>query len=292
MINHLMMMTVHRFSFVLPLLLLDGAMGLSPRATSTSRRTFVGQSVFGGLATATSSSRALAAEDKPAAAAAAAEAPAAAPSKPSPANFQGEYWDPLHPNGFRTVYMSGDKMTIVGKDEPEGKLWSVEASVEGTKAAVDFSSKGGPKDVTATYADKFGAVGITFPDGNRWAKVNSMAGLYSDPAHPDGYKLLTVYPLGFGNDYFISTIYSKDGPSKPLTKLGGRLTLTGQGKLPPGQIAVDFNNGWGMPGMETIAQFDGEKLNFPEGTKRPAWTKLSPKKLLEACPASDLLDSC
>ena len=47
-------------------------------------------------------------------------------------------------------------------------LWEVKGSVRSASSAVlDFSLKGGPSDLAATYADG----GIVFPDGNKWKKV-------------------------------------------------------------------------------------------------------------------------
>ena len=44
----------------------------------------------------------------------------------------------------------------------------VKGTYEGKTITVDFTPKGGPKDVTATYAI---GKGLTFPDGNTWAKI-------------------------------------------------------------------------------------------------------------------------
>ena len=50
----------------------------------------------------------------------------------------------------------------------DGKPWTVRGTYEGKSINVDFSPKGGPKDVTATYSI---AGGLTFPDGNAWKKI-------------------------------------------------------------------------------------------------------------------------
>ena len=239
---------------VLLLLLFGDGNALSREVSS--RRTFVGSSIF--AVSVSKFAKSAQSEDTVA-------------SATPPASFSGEYWDPYHPTGFRTVKLSGNLLNIVGKDEPDLPTWKVTGDVNGNTAKIDFSSKGGPKDLTGTYVDKFGSVGISFPDGNRWVKVSEMQGLYSDPSHPEGYRLLTIYPLGFGSDYYIASIFAKDGPNKSTKKIGGRFTLPG-GKLPPGQVAIDFSNGWGAPGQETIAKFDGQNLNFPD---REKWSKLS-----------------
>merc|ERR1712094_99040 len=50
--------------------------------------------------------------------------------------------------------------------------WALAATFakDGQSMKVDFSPKGGPKDVTGTWN---GEDGITFPDGNTWAKLES-----------------------------------------------------------------------------------------------------------------------
>lgn len=85
---------------------------------------------------------------------------------PATAGWGGRYSDPNHPRGFRDISVGADGvMTIVGKDEPDGPTWKLTAKVEGTQAKIDFSPKGGPKDLLAVL----GNGKITFPDGNACA---------------------------------------------------------------------------------------------------------------------------
>merc|ERR1719353_2754466 len=80
----------------------------------------------------------------------------------------GKYSDPAHPGCKRTVTTVGtNKVVIDGADE-DGKKWTVRGTYEGKSITVDFTPKGGPKDVTATYAL---GKGLTFPDGNTWKKI-------------------------------------------------------------------------------------------------------------------------
>ena len=39
--------------------------------------------------------------------------------------IDGEYWDPFHPTGLRTVQVSGNTATLVGRDDFDGKEWKV-----------------------------------------------------------------------------------------------------------------------------------------------------------------------
>lgn len=80
----------------------------------------------------------------------------------------GKYSDPAHPGCTRTVTLIGtNKVLIKGADE-DGKPWTVRGSYEGKTVTIDFTPKGGPKDVTAQYSI---AGGLTFPDGNTWKKI-------------------------------------------------------------------------------------------------------------------------
>ena len=45
--------------------------------------------------------------------------------------------------------------------------WKVKGTVSGQSIVIDFSPKGGPKDVEAKYVI---GKGLVFPDGNTWTK--------------------------------------------------------------------------------------------------------------------------
>ena len=123
--------------------------------------------------------------------------PSSAAASTDSAQLDGTYWDPYHPSGIRSVMVTGNTATIAGKDEPAGPLWKVRGccsnrlrrsslctmtsqlifwiptpqlsgAVNGDEVLIDFSPKGGPKDLlgkfVATSAD---STGIVFPDGNK-----------------------------------------------------------------------------------------------------------------------------
>lgn len=123
----------------------------------------------------------------------AAESASATSAKTGQASpFTGEYDDPNHPNCLRQVKVvgaplrgdgtrsanpiievtgydgkSGDKMCT---DRPtRSDLWKLQGTVNrnNVEAVIDFSPKGGPKNLKATFDND----GIVFPDGNRWTKV-------------------------------------------------------------------------------------------------------------------------
>lgn len=106
--------------------------------------------------------------------------------------FQGDYDDPNHPGCLRQVKVVGAPMRgdgtrsaypvleVTGYDGKDGEkmcttrptradLWKVQGTVRSnTEAVIDFSAKGGPKNLAAKYENG----GIVFPDGNKWTKVS------------------------------------------------------------------------------------------------------------------------
>jgi hypothetical protein len=85
-------------------------------------------------------------------------------------SFQGEYTDPFHPGCLRKITVEGKKVTIIGSDDVDSKkIWKLNAVEEKAgEILVDFSPKGGPKDLLGKYSlDKNR---IEWPDGNAWTK--------------------------------------------------------------------------------------------------------------------------
>lgn len=79
------------------------------------------------------------------------------------------YLDPHHGNAPRRVALhSNGIIHITGRDSPRGKIWRVTGKVDKhNQATLDFSKKGGPKDIKAKITkDK-----IIFGDGNAWTSV-------------------------------------------------------------------------------------------------------------------------
>ena len=86
--------------------------------------------------------------------------------EPAGIRFAGSYSDPNHPGCPRKVKLAGKNAVIIGSDE-DGKAWKVKAEVSGRRLLIDFTPKGGPADVVATWT----GLGLSFPDGNVWTKV-------------------------------------------------------------------------------------------------------------------------
>lgn len=103
------------------------------------------------------------------------------------AAFQGVYSDPNHPKGYRVIVANGEGATLKLKDGPNESLMSLPVKVNLPKLTFDFSSKGGPSDAVGTVLKKGD---IEFPDGNVWTKAQGVEGVYSDPNHPEGYRVI------------------------------------------------------------------------------------------------------
>lgn len=142
--------------------------------------------------------------------------PAIAAMKTGAANpFTGDYDDPNHAGCLRQVKVVGAPLggngirssipviEITGWDGPDGSakacttrpnspddLWQVQGRITSTSTAtIDFSSRGGPDNLLATYEGGR----IVFPDGNKWKKISeqkdrrprNMSTLSSGPAFRD-----------------------------------------------------------------------------------------------------------
>ncbi len=68
--------------------------------------------------------------------------------------FVGGYSDPKHPDCLRSIVVRDSRITVVGSDNTDGsKKWVLKATeVDSGKLLVDFSPKGGPKDLLGVYS--------------------------------------------------------------------------------------------------------------------------------------------
>merc|ERR1712146_525972 len=90
--------------------------------------------------------------------------------------FDGTYSDPNHPNCTRTISArTADKAVVTGTDGANGGAcdgttdvqWGpLDAKVNGETIVIDFSPKGGPKDLTGTLSED--SKRINWADGNFW----------------------------------------------------------------------------------------------------------------------------
>lgn len=92
----------------------------------------------------------------------------------------GSYSDPNHPNCQRVISSTKDgksDIRLTGTDgnpgcppDGSGKTWQLTGSVQGSNVFVDFSPKGGPKDLKGVFDENDRA--IRWPDGNVWSQKN------------------------------------------------------------------------------------------------------------------------
>lgn len=76
------------------------------------------------------------------------------------------YTDPNHDGAPRIISIKKNgKLTIVGRDHPGGPKWKISGTIDKKHDAVlDFSSKGGPKNIKANILPSR----VKFGDGNVW----------------------------------------------------------------------------------------------------------------------------
>jgi hypothetical protein len=78
------------------------------------------------------------------------------------------YTDPNHNMTRKVTYLEDNNIKITGKDSVKGKRWSINGKVDkNNNAILDFSSKGGPKNIRAKFRKKE----IEFGDGNIWKRI-------------------------------------------------------------------------------------------------------------------------
>lgn len=95
-------------------------------------------------------------------------------------DFTGSYSDPNHPNCLRAISNGAENMVrVTGTDgnpgcpvDGSGREWALTGMVSGSTIQVDFSPKGGPRDLQGVY-DESGTPGIRWPDGNKWSLIAS-----------------------------------------------------------------------------------------------------------------------
>ena len=106
--------------------------------------------------------------------------------------------DPNHPGCARSiVQLNSTSATVSGADAAGGEgvacdgttdvAWgALPATTSGPVIAVDFSSKGGPTDLSGTYSDH--TLAIDWADGNEWTKATAAA------APPAGWRDVSDVP--------------------------------------------------------------------------------------------------
>ena len=96
-------------------------------------------------------------------------------SDPTKSPFQGYYKDPEHLEGYRIIKASVDsgELTVTGRDAPDGDEFVLRGTITSQfSAIIDFSPKGGPKNLNARFQLVSGRPIVSFPDGNGWARIS------------------------------------------------------------------------------------------------------------------------
>ena len=83
--------------------------------------------------------------------------------------LEGRYADPNHPGCPRSVNVTASGDVLVSGADESGAPWKLQAQLAGQALSVDFSSKGGPANVTATWTGD----AIAWADGNTWRKTTA-----------------------------------------------------------------------------------------------------------------------
>lgn len=167
--------------------------------------------------------------------------------------FSGEYSDPNHPGMKRSIEAVGSKIVIKGSDDGLN-VWELTAVPKGESVLIDFSPKGGPKDLLG----KWDGSGIVFPDGNKWSKItpNTFVGDYADPNHPGMPRKISLGAKGA-----LTIKGSDDGEA--FWELAG--TVSGP------NVLIDFSPKGGP--KDLVGKWDGSGIIFPDGNKWSIITK-------------------
>ena len=176
--------------------------------------------------------------------------------------INGIYSDPQHSNGYRVVRTTSKTNAIVTlQDEPpNGPIINVDGKIKsskkGTTITLDLSAKGGPSDLVATFSEGTGGNQIIFPDSNAWTQLEGANGIYSDPNHKEGYRVVRVEK----NKMYISL---QDEPNADVIDVVG--TKKGDAFL------IDFSAKGGPKDIEAKVVDEGKSISFPDGN---SWTRL------------------
>lgn len=180
---------------------------------------------------------------------------------PSPP-INGIYSDPQHSNGYRVVRTTSKSNAIVTlQDKPNGPIITVDGKIKsssksGTTITLDLSEKGGPKDLVAKFSEGTGGNQIVFPDSNAWTQLEGANGIYLDPNHKNGYRVVRVEK----NKMYISL---QDEPNGDIINVVGK--KKGDAYL------IDFSSKGGPKDIEAKVVNEGKSLVFPDGN---SWTRL------------------
>lgn len=211
----------------------------------------------------------------------------------SQAIFKGVYSDPNHPQCARFILFETDSSaSMYGFDAAGGegvpcdhlndvKWGPLPAVITDSTIEVDFSSKGGPSDLTGKFNSELNE--IDWEDGNAWNRVfpQSMMkneyristysvfdGEYSDPNHPSCGRFVVA------NTNATAAIYGVDAAGGEGAMCDGinDIPWTVPAVLPSStSILADFSSKGGPSDLSGAYNFDKAEIDWEDGN---AWTKV------------------
>mmetsp|Transcript_44562 Transcript_44562/g.50365 ORF Transcript_44562/g.50365 Transcript_44562/m.50365 type:complete len:284 (-) Transcript_44562:164-1015(-) len=179
--------------------------------------------------------------------------------------FQGVYRDRKHPTGYRVLYEKDGTNKMILTDAPDGKVYTVPILVNSDKATgqveslcIDFSVKGGKKDVVGAFNKEKYTATIDFPD-NLWKKEDGVSGVYSDGINPTYRRIIRREKPN--SSTLVLDLINKPG-SDPVTVLGK------EGVIKSDVVTFDFP---GKPGDKGKVSSERGTISFSDGN---VWTKI------------------
>jgi len=181
-------------------------------------------------------------------------------------SFQGVFSDPKHPKGYRVIVAKGSAATMSLSDGgADSKLFNLPVKVnkgkDGTTTlTIDFSPKGGPKNIIGTLANDGSS--ISFPDGNKWKKNVGLEGVYKSSKNSQ-YRVIrkdkgSSLIVELRDNKLPTLIMAKSGASK---KEGVYVDIQFPVKVKADDVKANSIKG----------SFDNGIISFPDGNK---WTKM------------------
>mmetsp|Transcript_12869 Transcript_12869/g.14090 ORF Transcript_12869/g.14090 Transcript_12869/m.14090 type:complete len:277 (-) Transcript_12869:97-927(-) len=180
-------------------------------------------------------------------------------------SFQGVFSDPKHPKGYRVIVAKGSAATMSLSDGgANSKLFNLPVKVnkgkDGTTLTIDFSPKGGPKNIIGTLASDGSS--ISFPDGNKWKKNVGLEGVYKSSKNSQ-YRVIrkdkgSNLIVELRDNKLPTLIMAKSGASK---KEGVYVDIQFPVKVKSDDVKANLIKG----------SFENGIISFPDGNK---WTKM------------------
>lgn len=214
--------------------------------------------------------------------------------RPMLSAFGGFYVDPNHYSdagdsyaGTRMIadhpsHGTAEEITLVGTDDGR-TFWTINGhftDVSKGHLVIDFSPKGGPKDLSGTYSTEYGESRIRWPDGNQWDRkiapplpastpsglLASVAGFYTDPNHFKEGTFTGTRFVSCPQSGIVTIVGTDDGDhfwAVPATYSGDQITVDFSSKGGPSDFSGTYSDG-------KITWQDGNSWKRPGGAMAPA----------------------